>query len=213
MEVISAIEGRRAINYFDPGQPVPEDLLRRLLELAALAPSSFNLQPWRVIVVDDAEKKALLRSCAMGQPKVEEAPVVLILVADPSAVEEYGEEVLRDRLAKGYLQDEGQIQGVKAIFYRLYGEPESLKRKLFAVKNTALFAMNLMLAARGLGLETHPMDGFDEACVKKAFGIPEDKLIPMLVAVGYPRPGLKLLERPARRAPEVFSSRNTWSTR
>ncbi|QJA05776.1 nitroreductase family protein [Thermosulfurimonas marina] len=212
MEVITAIRGRRAINYFDPQRPVPEELLRNLLELAALAPSSFNLQPWRVIVVDDPEKKALLRECAMGQPKVEEAPVVLILVADPGVVEEYGEEVLRDRLAKGYLKDESQIEGVKAVFYQLYGDRESLRRKLFAVKNTALFAMNLMLAARGLGLETHPMDGFEEPCVKRVFGIPEDKLVPMLVAVGYPRPGVKLLERPARRPPEVFTSRNTWST-
>jgi nitroreductase len=59
--------------------------------------------------------------------------------------------------------------------------------------------MNLMLAAKGLGLETHPMDGFDEGCIKKEFNIPDDKIIPMLVAVGYLKSGITLLPRPFRR--------------
>ncbi|MDQ7788336.1 MAG: nitroreductase family protein [Thermodesulfovibrionales bacterium] len=80
----------------------------------------------------------------------------------------------------------------------------SLKRKIFAVKNTSLFAMNLMLAAKGLGLETHPMDGFDEDCVKKEFGVPADKIIPMLVAVGYLKSGITLLPRAFRRNIDEF---------
>ena len=49
----------------------------------------------------------------------------------------------------------------------LYASADSLTRKFFAVKNTSLYAMSIMLAAQGLGLETHPMDGFDEDCIKK----------------------------------------------
>jgi nitroreductase len=79
-----------------------------------------------------------------------------------------------------------------------------LKRKIFAVKNTSLFAMNLMIAAKGLGLETHPMDGFDEDCIKKEFNIPEDKIIPMLIAVGYLKSGVTLLPRAFRRGINEF---------
>ena len=81
----------------------------------------------------------------------------------------------------------------------LYGTKESLRRKIFAAKNTGLFAMNLMLAAKGLGLETHPMDGFDEECIKKEFAIPDDKIVPMLIAVGKLKTGTTLLPRAFRR--------------
>lgn len=59
----------------------------------------------------------------------------------------------------------------------------------FAVKNTGFFAMALMYAATGLGLETHSMDGFEHEGVREAFGIPDNFWIPLLLAVGYPQPG------------------------
>ena len=73
------------------------------------------------------------------------------------------------------------------------------------MKNTAFFGMSLMAAARGLGLESHAMDGFDEAMVKKEFDIPEDRIIPLLLAVGYPVKDLKLLPRAYRRDLKDFS--------
>lgn len=208
MDVIKAIKRRRAINYFDPERTIPEETLRELLEIASLAPSSFNLQPWRVIVVDDPEKKRILRECAFNQPKVEDASVVLIMVADHEAVEKNREWVLEDRIKKGYMKSAEHKDMYRGMMAQLYGKPDSLRRKVFAVKNTAFFAMTLMIAAQGLGLETHPMDGFDEDCVKKAFGIPEDKVIPLLVAVGYMKEGVTPLERPMRRSLDEFVSYN-----
>jgi nitroreductase len=52
--------------------------------------------------------------------------------------------------------------------------------------------MGLMYAATSLGLETHPMDGFDHEAVRKAFNIPDNYWIPLLLAVGYRKPGLEL---------------------
>ncbi|MEW6117576.1 MAG: hypothetical protein AB1553_11875 [Nitrospirota bacterium] len=57
-----------------------------------------------------------------------------------------------------------------------------------------LYAMSLMIAARGLGHDAHPMDGFDEGCIKKECGILEDKIIPIIIVVEYLRPGA-LLQR------------------
>jgi len=53
-------------------------------------------------------------------------------------------------------------------------------------------------------LETHPMDGFDEDCIKKEFNVPADKIIPMLVAVGYLKSGITLLPRAFRRDIKEF---------
>lgn len=205
MELIQSIKERRSINFFEPGVEITDDAVRELLSLANLAPSSFNLQPWRVVVVKDKERKKALRECAFGQPKVEEASVVLIIIADPDAVELHGERVLESWLELGYIKGEEQKEVSRGMMKQLYGEKTSFTRQIFATKNAALFAMNLMNAARGLGLETHPMDGFDEAAVKKAFGIPEDKIIPMLVAIGHLKKGVTLLPRAFRRNVEEFT--------
>ena len=67
---------------------------------------------------------------------------------------------------------------------KLYGLSKD-QQQAFACKNTGFFAMSLMLAAKSLGLDTHPMDGFDINGVKKAFNIPENYWIPLLLPIGY----------------------------
>lgn len=57
MDIIEGITGRRSINFFDPNRKIPEKILFEIIELAGLAPSSFNLQPWEVILVLSPEKK------------------------------------------------------------------------------------------------------------------------------------------------------------
>ncbi len=203
MEVIEAIKSRRSINFFEPGMEIPDEKLKELLEIANLSPSSFNVQPWKVIVVKDPGRKKVLRECAFGQPKTEEASVVLIMVADPDFLENNFERVLDRWIELGYITEDKRDSN-RQLAEKLYGAPDSMERKYTAVKNTSLFAMTLMIAAKGMGLETHPMDGFDEACIKKEFGIPKDKIIPMLVAVGHLKRGVTLLPRAFRRDIKEF---------
>ncbi|MDP3112574.1 MAG: nitroreductase family protein, partial [Thermodesulfovibrionales bacterium] len=198
MDVIQAIKERRSVNFFETGKELSDDKIRELLEIANLAPSSFNLQPWRVVVVKSAERKKVLKQCAFNQPKVEEASAVLIMIADPGAVEANVERMLDSWQELGYMKPDMR-ETYKGMTQNLYGTVESLRRKFFAIKNTALFAMSIMIAAKGLGLETHPMDGFDEDCIKKEFNIPADKIIPMLIAVGHLKSGITLLPRAFRR--------------
>ena len=209
MDVITAIEQRRSINFFDTTRNVPDELIRQILEFATLSPSSFNLQPWKVIIVNEPQKKKILRECAFNQPKVEEAPVVLIIIADPMAVEENIESVLNSWVKLGYMKSEMK-DSYKGMANSLYGEPGSLKRQFFAIKNTCLFAMNIMMAAKGAGLDTHPMDGFNEKKVKQHFNIPEDKIIPMLIAIGYLKPGVTLLPRAWRMGLDKFVMYNSY---
>jgi nitroreductase len=205
MDTIEAIRTRRSINFFEPGLELSEERLRELVELANLAPSSFDLQPWRVIVVKDAERKRALRKCAMNQAKVTEASAVFIMIADIEGVEKNMKGVLDSWEDLGYMKPEMRST-YSEMMKGLYGEKGSLKRKVFAVKNTSLFAMNLMLAAKGLGLETHPMDGFDEDAIKKEFSIPEDSIIPMIIAIGSLKKGVTLLPRAFRRGLSEFVS-------
>lgn len=207
MDVTQAFKERRSINFFEPGRDLPDEKIREVLELANTAPSSMNLQPWKVVVVKDPERKKALRACSYNQPKVEESSAVLIMVADPLGVEQNIDSALQSWVDLGYMKSE-MVATYKGMADNLYSTPDSFTRKVFAVKNTSLFAMSIMLAAKELGLETHPMDGFDEGCIKKEFGIPEDKIIPMLITIGWLKSGFTLLPRAYRRKLEQFVTFN-----
>ena len=191
MDFQDVMRSRRAVNFFDPDRDVPEADLRRLLEEAARSPSSFNLQPWRVAVLRDMEQKAKLRALAWNQPKVTEAPVVLMFLADTEAWKVYSPAFERQfsyLLEAGRYKPEQRDEFAAAVT-GLYGAtPE--KSLAFAVKNTAFFAMTFMYAAADAGYVTHPMDGFDHDGVRQAFGIANRFWIPCIMALGHLKPGV-----------------------
>lgn len=177
---------RRSINFFDPEKPVDDDLLTKIIETAALAPSSFNLQPWNLLILRSKEDREKLRPLAWDQPKITEAPVVLVVLADKNGWKE-GHPTLeknwQQMITSGSMvpeQREWFLDAAKSLYD---WNPDA--NLAFAVKNSGFFAVSLMYAATGLGLETHPMDGFDHEAVRKAFNIPENFWIPLLLAVGY----------------------------
>ncbi|MCD4716185.1 MAG: nitroreductase family protein [Desulfobacterales bacterium] len=186
MDFKDVIDKRRAVNFFDPEKPVSDELIKELVEMAAKVPSSFNLQPWSILILKDNDEKMKLRKLAWDQPKVSEAPVVFIVLADrygwreghPLVERNFSEMVQAGSMTKD--QHDWFINACKG----LYGETEE-KQQAFACKNTGFFAMALMFAAKHLGLDSHPMDGFDHDGVRKEFNVPESYWIPLLLAVGY----------------------------
>jgi nitroreductase len=165
---------------------VSPDTLKNIIETAATSPSSFNLQPWSLIVLRDPEDKMALREHAWDQAKVTEAPVVFIVLADRDGWKEghpYVEKNFQEMITKGAMTEE-QRQWFADARTTLYGSGEEM-HQAFACKNAGFFAMSLMLAAKNLGLDTHPMDGFDYEAVRKAFNIPDNYWVPLLLAVGY----------------------------
>lgn len=203
MEAMQALKERRSINFFDPEARISKEKIKEIIDIANLSPSSYNLQPWEVVVVLDPARKEALRKCAFNQSKAVEASAVLIVVANPNAVEENVDRVLERWVELGFMKPEEADANRKAPF-SLYGERDSERRRMFAVKNTSFFAMSIMIAAKAMGFETHPMDGFVEDKVKKEFNIPEDRIIPLLVAIGNLKPGTKLLPRAFRRKLDEF---------
>jgi nitroreductase len=184
-------EKRRAINFFDPDKNLSEELLGQMIEAAARTPSSFNLQPWSLIVLRDKAAKEKLLPLAWNQPKVVEASVLLIVLADKNGWQE-GHPVVeknwQEMLTAGSMQPAQRdwfLNAAKSLYN--WGPDANLA---FAAKNAGFFAMSLMYAATDMGLASHPMDGFDHEGVRKAFNIPDNFWVPLLLAVGYPKPGL-----------------------
>jgi nitroreductase len=194
MEFRDVIHGRRAVNFFDPHKNVPDDLLKQVVEMAALAPSSSNLQPWSLMVLKDPEEKMRLRKLAWNQLKVSEAPVILIVLADMDGWKPghfFVEKNFSEMVRAGITDNDKRKKFDEACF-SLYGSCAE-RQIAFASKNTAFFAMALMLAAKNFGLDTHPMDGFDLEGVRREFKIPDRFWIPLLIAVGYFRSDQRLM--------------------
>ncbi len=203
MDFKEVIDKRGSINFFDPGRDVSEELLGEMIERAAKTPSGFNLQPWSLVVLRDPAAKRRLRPLAWDQPKVEEAPVILMVLADKDGWKE-GRPTLEknwERMVEAGTMGPEQREWFIDAANSIYGwSPEA--SLAFAVKNTGFFAMSLMYAATSLGLDSHPMDGFDHEGVREAFHIPDNYWIVMLLAVGYIKSDVEILPPKWRKTKE-----------
>jgi nitroreductase len=84
MDFWQVIEERRSVRDFDDGRDVPPEMVQRILGAAIRAPSAGNCQPWHFVVVRSEQTKDLLAQAAYGQWFIAEAPVVIVVCADPS---------------------------------------------------------------------------------------------------------------------------------
>ena len=82
MNVSEAIGARRSVKHYDPDHVMPEQDLAELIRLTKLAPSSFNMQNYRILVVRDPEIRQQIRAAAWDQPQVTDASVLFIMCAD-----------------------------------------------------------------------------------------------------------------------------------
>ena len=194
-ECLKVIKERRSITFFDPTREVPEEVIKEILNIAALTPSGYNLQPWEVIVVKSKDKKKRLREICYNQAKVEEASANIVIIANLKAAEEHVDRVLDSWVDLGYITSK-QRKSLREQILKGWESPERRKRK--AIRDASMFAMSVMIVARFFGLETHPMEGFDEAKLKRFLGIGRDKVVPMIIAIGYKHPEKELLPRAYR---------------
>ena len=81
LSVPAAIEHRRSVRHFEP-DPIPDDVLRQLIELSVMAPTSWNLQPVRMVLVSDADQRQQLHEACFYQPQVKEAPVSFVFAIE-----------------------------------------------------------------------------------------------------------------------------------
>lgn len=171
-----AIRARRAVKSFDPAHKMTAAEEQKLFELAQQAPSSFNIQHWRFVKVEDPAQRQKLRDAAWGQAQVTDASLMLVICADLKAWEKQPERYWQNA------PDDVRNFLVKAIgdFYR---GREWLARDE-AMCSVGLVAQTIMLAAKDMGYDSCPMIGCDIDAVGKIINLPEDHAVGMLLAIG-----------------------------
>jgi nitroreductase len=158
-EVISK---RRATPSFD-GSPIPDEVLSVILRAGVEAPSGYNLQPWRFVVVRSAEQKHRLREAAMDQSKVEEAGAVIVCCGDPD---------VRQSVGNVFSKPAGNAMGVAPDW------------AVWVNRHVMIAFTTMMWTAEVLGYDTAPMEGFLEDKVKSVLNIPDSIRVVALLGIG-----------------------------
>ena len=168
---------RRSVRKF-ASDPVPREDLEQIVQTAALAPSAFNLQPWRFVAVRDAELKARLAAAAYHQAQVTIAPVVIALYTDTAdAVDTLAEVIHPDFPA------DRRERAAAAIARNFAGQNED-EREAWGATQGYIALGFLLLAAESLGYQTSAMMGFAPSEVKAVLGLPAHVRVVALVALG-----------------------------
>lgn len=175
------VRERHSVRYYDPKHRMSRTEVEQLLELASLAPSSWNLQHWKFLVLEEAAQKEKLLPIANGQKQVVDASIVIAVLGDLEA-DKNAEPVYGRAVALGYATEEIKNAMVAQITGAYAAMPHIARDE--AIRNASLAAMQLMLAAKSMGYDTCPMGGFDPARLVEEFGIPPRYLPVMLISVG-----------------------------
>ena len=176
------IRDRRATPSFD-GTPVPAADLRQILDAGLHAPSGYNMQPWRFVVVQSPEQKRKLRAASYNQPKVEEASVVIVACGDMDGWRKDLDLMLEMGLAGG--MPESYAAQARSSVSNYMSSFTADQMKLWLNKQVMLAFTSMMLMAESLGYDTAPMEGFEQDKVHEALRLPLSYWVVALLGVGH----------------------------
>lgn len=176
MNVTQAITERRSVKAFDPHHRMSEQEINQLMSLAMLSPTAFNIQNWRFVLVTDTVLRQQIRAASWNQAQVEEASLLIVLTADLNAWAKQPERYWKNA-------PKAASDVLVPMIGQYYQSNDQVQRDE-AMRSCGMAATTLMLAAKEMGYDTCPMDGFDFAAVSKLLNLPADHIPSMFVVVG-----------------------------
>ena len=180
--VSTIIAERRSTPRFGP-EPVKDEDLCQVLAAGLESPSGYNLQPWRFVVVRDPEQRRKLRLASNNQPKIEQAPLVIVALGDTEGWREGDlDEMIRIGSEYGYTHP-SKSGDTRQLIHDYLSRHENLPMWLDRQVMIALTTM--MLMAEALGYDTALMEGFDEQQVREAVAAPARMHVVCLLAIGH----------------------------
>ncbi len=206
----SANRFRRAIRQFD-STPIPEDEIRALLEEAAFAPSSGNLQPYELHWIREPALKAAVALACNGQKAAASAADLIVVVANPALGKRTAEAQLAHVEAspklgpdsKAYYRKQvGKFQKILGLGSSAFWSPlvflaglirpclsllpiGHIGSRHWAARNAVFAAHTLILGAAAKGIDSCPMEGFSASKIAKLLALPRGSVIPLVIALGY----------------------------
>jgi len=174
-------KNRFAAKSFD-NREIPEEKIEKLFELIRNAPSSFNIQPWKIIVIKDKALKEKLAPVSWNQPQITSCSHLLVFCADTNILENI------DRLEKLMIKNGAKADQIQGYIQMMkdFEKPMTPEQKLSWAQRQAYIALgNAVNGAKYLGFDSCPMEGFDPEEYSKILNLPASIVPSALVTVGY----------------------------
>jgi len=187
MDTFQAIRERRAIKHYDPAHRFTQEEEEKLIDLAMQAPSSFNIQHWRLVKVSDPALRSEIRAAASDQAQVTDASLLFVITADVKAWEKNPQRYWRNAPQA--------VQDVLVPWMKPFYEGKEQLQRDEAMRSVGFIAQTMMLAAKAMGYDSCPMIGFDAQKVAQLINLPQDHVIGMMLTIGkatkpaWPKPG------------------------
>lgn len=185
MDILKILNTRYATKVFDAEKKVPQAEMDKLLEAIRLSASSYGLQPYKVIVVQDTLLRKELRKVAWGQPQITDASFLLVFAVKSDLNSAHVDAFIQSISATRNISIES-LADYKGL---LGGSVENMtpeQREIWASKQAYIALGFGLVSAAALGLDACPMEGFDPAEFDKLLKLPEIGLKSKVVlAVGY----------------------------
>lgn len=196
METLEAIETRRSTRSFRP-DPIPGDVMKKLLQVVSHSPSYTNTQPWEVVVVSGQRRnelaEKLLKLATAKAPTCADLPIPK---GWPAAMDERAREHGARRLSTlGLARDDAEgREKLRLMNFEFYGAPCAVFLFMdgslgeWSIFDMGLFAENLIVAAHSLGVASCLQASVTNYAreIKKFLGVEESKKLVVCVALGYP---------------------------
>src|SRR5258705_13527919 len=177
-----AIQERRATPSFD-GAPIPAEDLKQILDAGLHAPSGYNMQPWRFVVVQSPEQKKRLRAASYNQGKVEEASAVIVACGDADGWRR-GLELMLELGRKGGMPESYAAQARSSV-PNYMSSFSSGQMQAWLNKQVMLAFTHMMLMAEVMGYDTAPMEGFEQDKVHEVLRLPMSYWVVALLGIGH----------------------------
>lgn len=176
---------RYATKKFDANKKVTTEDLATLKEAIRLSASSYGLQPYQVLIVENPELRAQLQPVSWGQSQIVDASHLLVFAIETN----FGEKQI-DKYINNVIETRGiPAESVEGYAQMMKGNITTLPeetRNNWAAKQAYIALANLLNAAAELKIDVTPMEGFSPADYDQILGLPEKGLHATLVAtVGY----------------------------
>jgi len=180
-----AMAFRHACKRFDPERKIPAEDLSALLETLRLSPSSFGMEPWRVIVVRSSEFKSTLRPLCWNQAQIESCSELLIFTTDNASVRSDSDYVRTMFMRRGLTPEacENYIARYGSYLEPIENDPLLLEN--WTAKQCYIAAANIMTHAASLGIDSCPIEGFDKKSVEALLELQSEQKLALMVALGY----------------------------
>jgi nitroreductase len=180
-QLSQVITERRTTPSFS-GEPIPEEDLRRILLAGLSAPSGFNLQPWRFVVVQSPEQLKRLRTACFNQAKVEEASAVIVACGDADGWRTGDvEEMLRIGRENGMPENYADL-AKKSIPEYLTHHPNL---EAWLNRHVMIAVTTMMWMAEVTGYDTAAIEGYEEAKISEVLKLPLCYRVVTLLCLGH----------------------------